>query len=123
MKFLLDTNFVIGLNNLDPNILAKLQELRVDYKDCCISVITYLEVLGFSGNTEDDIQAFKELMGYFTCSQLTNDIQQQTISLRRKHKIKLPDSIILATAQVHDLKILTFDQKLMKYSDKTSQKL
>ncbi len=39
-----------------------------------------------------------------------------TISLRKKHKIKLPDSIILATAEVHGLKLLTLDQKLNNYS-------
>jgi predicted nucleic acid-binding protein len=39
--------------------------------------------------------------------QLTNDIVQKTIEIRRKVKIKLPDAIIAATAIVHNLTLLS----------------
>ena len=36
---------------------------------------------------------------------------EQTITLRKKHKIKLPDAIIAATALVHNLTLLTRNEK------------
>jgi toxin FitB len=42
-----------------------------------------------------------------SCFQLPRPIVEQTILLRKKHKIKTPDAIIAATALVHDLTIIT----------------
>jgi predicted nucleic acid-binding protein len=38
---------------------------------------------------------------------LTNDIAEQTIQIRKAHKIKLPDAVIGATALVKQLTIVT----------------
>jgi len=38
---------------------------------------------------------------------LTNSIADQTILIRRQHKIKLPDAIIAATALVNNFQLIT----------------
>lgn len=39
--------------------------------------------------------------------QLSGAIVNQTIEIRKVHKIKLPDAIISATALVHDFKLIS----------------
>ncbi|WP_431215143.1 PIN domain-containing protein [Puia sp. P3] len=41
------------------------------------------------------------------CSELDKDTKTKTVSLRKGHKIKLPDAIIAATAIVNGLTLLT----------------
>lgn len=116
VKYLLDTNFVIGLHQFDEKVIEVIKHQKIDYQCCAISVITYLEVLGFTGHSEADKHSLRNLLSLFTCFELTKPIQQQTIEIRQTRKIKLPDAIILATAQVHSLALMTFDKKLLNYS-------
>lgn len=110
--YLLDTNFVIDLHKREPAILAKLVDNAIQFSDCYISVITRLEVLGYTELSEQDKIYFEQLLAKFTLIELTPVIQQQTIEIRQTHKIKLPDSIILATAVLHQLNLLSSDIKL-----------
>ena len=42
---------------------------------------------------------------------IDNKIIEETISIRKTHKIKLPDAIIAATCMVNGLEILTLNTK------------
>lgn len=42
---------------------------------------------------------------------LTDTVIQQTIKLRKQHKIKLPDAIIAASAMANDLSLITRNTK------------
>ncbi|MEM6264058.1 MAG: PIN domain-containing protein [Bacteroidota bacterium] len=50
---------------------------------------------------------FKILSISLTYYHFSESIVAQTISLRKHHKIKLPDAIIAATALVHNLTLIT----------------
>lgn len=71
-----------------------------------ISIITKIEVLGFKMDRQD-----ARLMGEFVDSAyvigLTDAIADKTIELRKKHKIKLPDAVIAATALVQGLVLIS----------------
>ena len=41
---------------------------------------------------------------------LTDSVRDETIRLRRKTKLKLPDAIIVASALIHDAILLTNDK-------------
>jgi predicted nucleic acid-binding protein len=50
------------------------------------------------------------VLDFVSCSNIitmSDDIVNKTIEIRRKHKKKLPDSIIAATAIIHKLTIAT----------------
>lgn len=89
MRYLLDTNFIIGLHKFD-NAINFIKKNKIDYQTCAISVITYLEALGFQGHNEADKLTMSNILSLFTCVQLTNPIQQKTILIRQQNKIKLP---------------------------------
>ncbi|MBI1766756.1 MAG: type II toxin-antitoxin system VapC family toxin [Bacteroidetes bacterium] len=68
-----------------------------------ISVINKIEALGFSIVNNGIV----ELVNSSTVIGLTDEIINQTIVIRREHKIKLPDAIIAATALVFELTLVT----------------
>jgi predicted nucleic acid-binding protein len=72
-----------------------------------ISIINKIELLGFSIVTPEII----EFTDSTNIINLTEDVANQTISLRKKRKIKLPDAIIAATALTHNLTLISRNSK------------
>ncbi|MEZ0540589.1 type II toxin-antitoxin system VapC family toxin [Fibrella arboris] len=93
-KFLIDTNAIIDFseNKLPASGKAFLSEILDS--EPCISVVTKIELLGFAGIGQPIIDFVNESL----VIGLTDEVVEQTIALRKKHKIKLPDAIIAATA-------------------------
>jgi predicted nucleic acid-binding protein len=105
--YLLDTNTVIYyLNAALPPAAMQLMHTVVD-GGCYISVITKVELLGFSFSSLKEQQAVETFVAGVTVLGLDDDIVNATIATRRGHKIKLPDAFIAATTLVYDLTLLT----------------
>lgn len=62
------------------------------------SIINKIELLGFDNLTSDEEVRFTELIDAANIYELHSEIVSQTIEIRKKYKIKLPDAIIAATA-------------------------
>ena len=75
VKFLLDTNIMIGVLNRSAPVMSLLTQKQVA------------------------IEQF---------------IEDATIAFRQKYRTKLPDAIIAATAECHQLELLTLDATLAK---------
>lgn len=102
-NYLIDTNVIIDFakNQLPEDSTSFLADL-ID-NEPKISVINKIELLGFT-HTSQPIADFIEASLVFT---LDDNVVDKTIELRKKHKIKLPDAIIAATAIVHQLTLIT----------------
>lgn len=83
---------------------------------CAISVVNYIEVLGFEQLPEDEA-SFRQLLSCFVRYPLSESITTKTIELRKRHKIKFADCVILATALCHHLELITFDEVLQRKYD------
>jgi predicted nucleic acid-binding protein len=110
LVFLLDTNVVIGLLNNRQAATA----LVGDAKLVCLAIsqITRIELLSFHAlgiEAEAQVHRFVRTVKVI---ELDDQIEAATIALRRRARLKLPDSIIGATAQVHGLTLLTLDERL-----------
>ncbi|MCC8408942.1 type II toxin-antitoxin system VapC family toxin [Mucilaginibacter sp. UR6-1] len=68
-----------------------------------ISIITKIEVLGHPSST-DTLNSFIDQSNIWG---LTEKVTAQTIYLRKRYKIKLPDAIIASTAIVNDAILVT----------------
>jgi len=103
---LIDTNAVIDY------LGKKLPVTGMDFMDSVInavpnvSVITKIEVLGFNAPFEYD-QLLIGFMNDAAIFDLTDSIVDTTIGIRKKHKTKLPDAVIAATALVYDLVLIS----------------
>jgi predicted nucleic acid-binding protein len=113
-KFLLDTNAVITL--LNGNIKNK--DLPItDQSGLFISIITRMELLAFSSLTETEEKQIRDFLNYnISTVSINNHIEETAIQIRRTGGLKLPDSIIAATAIVLDTVLLTDDKTLLKFN-------
>ncbi len=116
-KYLLDTNILIGMLNRQPDTLILLRDHNATTGNSGYSVITRIELLGFPKITPQDIQTTEGLLATIVRYPLITAIEDRAIQLRRSAQFKLPDIIILATAQIHGLQLLTLDQRLAAWAD------
>lgn len=102
-RILLDSNILIQLVNNE--ILSS----EIFFEDCeySVSVITYMEVMGFQFKNESEEKTFEEIFKKFKMYFLDNDIVSQVIRIRKRKKIKLSDAIIAATCLAFDAFLMT----------------
>ena len=112
-RYLLDTNFILGILKSDPRVLAEASARQLHVGACSYSAITRMELLGFHGITQEEVALIKQKLDRLTYLPLTGNIEDAVIGLRQTRKIKLPDAIIAATALCSDLELLTLDQQLL----------
>ncbi|AEG31671.1 type II toxin-antitoxin system VapC family toxin [Thiomicrospira cyclica] len=105
-KYLLDTNVVIYFFNglTDDGTLVDI--LRSSFN---ISIITKIEFLSWQKLLSDVALNDKaiEFISNATVYELDEVVANRTIINRQHYKIKTPDAIIGATAQVHGFEIVT----------------
>jgi len=100
-----DSNIIIDILADRP---AASEELR-RYADVAISIVTWIEVMaGTSPEREASIRAM--LNGYRIIG-LDGDVAERAAVIRRERRIKLPDAIIQATAEVHGLTLVTRNER------------
>ncbi len=106
MKYLFDSNILIyhlrgSLNQRGSDLIPEGLTGAGAY-----SIISKIELLGFQKTSVEEQQARLFLSGLQEL-ELTSDIAEQTIQLRKNHKIKLPDAAIAASARFHQLTLIT----------------
>ncbi|WP_019866081.1 type II toxin-antitoxin system VapC family toxin [Methylovulum miyakonense] len=112
IKYLLDTNVIIGMYQKTPAVLALLADKNININECAYSSITKMELLSFPAITESEIASINSLLDRMLYLNISEKIEKLAIAFRRVHKTKLPDSIIAATAQALKIELLTLDRKL-----------
>lgn len=107
-QYLIDTNAVIDyLSKKLPDSGMKLMNSIIDDMPG-VSVITKIEVLGFNA-PEEHYKLLSEFMNDVIVMELSDSVADKSIDIRKKHKTKLPDAIIAATAIIHNLNLVTSD--------------
>jgi predicted nucleic acid-binding protein len=103
-NILLDTNIVLYLLSGDK-VLADL----LFGKKLYLSFINQLKLLGFKGIVRDQYTEINKFIKECIVIDINEEIKNKVIELRRTTRLKLPDSIILATAQYLNIPIITSD--------------
>jgi hypothetical protein len=105
-KYLLDTNIVIYFFNGITDDESLVDMLKDSFN---ISIITKIEFLSWQKLSSDEKlnQKAIEFISNATIYELDEVVANQTIRNRQQYKIKTPDAIIGATAQVHGFEIVT----------------
>jgi predicted nucleic acid-binding protein len=106
-SYLIDTNIIIDFSENRLPLNAKLFVAEVIDNEPNISIINKIELLGFSLVTPEII----EFTDSTNIINLTKDVANQTIKLRKNRKIKLPDAIIASTALAHNLTLISRNTK------------
>ncbi len=108
LKFLLDTNAIISI----------LRDVRpIDGITYFFSIITELELLTYKYLTEKEIKNIQIFCNKDGRINIDDLVMKNTIFLRKKYNIKLPDAIICATSYSYDLNLVTNDKKLWQINE------
>jgi len=111
-KILVDTNILLYYLNGDKT-LANMLDKRHIY----VSFISELELLSYSSITKKDTKAIKALLEDCTIININESVKKTAILLRINYQVKLPDAIIMATANYLDLPIITADTDFKKVQE------
>lgn len=106
MSQLFDTNILIDHLN---GITKATREIKRS-GDPAISMITWIEVMT-GAVSEDEETVLRSFLSNFSCLPVTDAVAERAALNRRQKKIKLPDAIILATAEVANRHLVTRNVK------------
>jgi|SRR5450631_2919331 len=105
VKALFDTNILVDYLNAVPEARAELQR----YTEKAVSIVTWMEVM--VGADQDLEAATRSFLRGFDIVAVDEQVAERAVSLRRSHRIKLPDAVIWATAQAHAMLLVTRNTK------------
>jgi predicted nucleic acid-binding protein len=103
---LLDTNILIDHLN---GISKATKEIRRS-SDPAISIITWIEVMAGAATAEEE-GLLKSFLANFESLPLTDAVAERAALNRRQRRIKMPDAIILATADLSGRDLVTRNVK------------
>lgn len=105
-RYLLDTNVISKYLNdkLDVNTTNLLEFVSPE-----LSIISKIELLSWTNYSTEELSVIHEFISDSIVHDLNGIIVNQTIDIRKKYKIKLPDAIIAATAITNNLVLISFD--------------
>ncbi|MEO6832884.1 MAG: type II toxin-antitoxin system VapC family toxin [Chitinophagaceae bacterium] len=103
---LLDTNAILYILNGDK-VLAELLNGEKLYA----SIISEMELLSFPTLTIEERQKIQSFLSEFEIVGISEVIRDQTIEVKKRTHLKLPDSIIAATAIALKIPLISADKQ------------
>jgi predicted nucleic acid-binding protein len=111
-KYLLDTNIVLYILNGDEDLVTFLNNQQLH-----ISVITEMELLSFPNISNQESEDISDFIKDLEIIPLNEHVKNIAISTRKIHKLKLPDSIVAASAIANNIQMITADRQFNKIND------
>ena len=105
VKALFDTNILIDYLRGIPAADRELSR----FEQKAISLITWMEVL--VGTPAEHLGPTRAFLDGFDLGPIDPRVANQAVALRRMHRLKLPDAIVWASAQINDMLLVTRDTK------------
>jgi predicted nucleic acid-binding protein len=103
LKALFDSNILIDFLRDVPAATAELKRHARESKS--ISLVTWIEVM--AGATTANESETRRFLEEFIVLSIDEDVAERSVLIRRERRMKLPDAIIWATAQVHGRLLVT----------------
>jgi len=101
VRALIDTNILIDFLRGVPEANRELDR----YESPLISLITWIEVM--AGTTAETEIAARAFLATFELVEIDARIAESAVQIRKAKRLKLPDALIAATAQVHQCLLVT----------------
>ena len=111
-KIWIDTNIALYFLGGDATLATAL-----DQKEIHLSVISEMEVLAYPKISDAEIKDVKTFFSDCTIIELTTPIKERAILIRRTYNLKLPDSIIAASAIEANIPLISADSIFKRISE------
>ena len=111
-SLLLDTNIILYILNGDETLAEILR-----FKKLYISFITQLEILSYTKISQEQKLQINAFLNECLIVDINDRIKDIVIDIRRKYKLKLPDSIIAATALHLTIPLISADKNFVKIQE------
>lgn len=102
-KALLDSNVIIDASKGK----LSLKNIIDKYDSIYTSIICYIEVMGYNFDDEQEKLAIEKILQIIPILNFDKEIADIAIGFRKKTKIKLPDALIIATAEKMHTDLIT----------------
>jgi len=123
-KIVYGVNYAIKRATINSNIIIYAAEPGYDEvhefitkQDSAVSVISKVEVLGYHQLKRENRQKLERIFQLMPILTLSNTLIDKAISLRQTQKKFLGDSLIAATALIHELTVVTANTKDFDWID------
>ena len=111
MQYTLDTNSILYYLRNQKNLNKHFVFIVQGSSPISLSVIAKIELFSYPELQDDEAKEIQGFIKDFRIDELDNVIVDQTIKIRKKYKLKLPDAIIAATALVNNSTLITHNKK------------
>lgn len=111
-RFLLDTNIIIYILNGDEIIAGYLSK-----KILHTSIICEIELFGSKSLLPKEEKQIKNFLQEFIITTIDQSIKELAILFRKKYSLKIPDSIVAATAVSLDIPLVTADKQFKQVNE------
>jgi len=101
--YLIDSNILIYHLGAKPEAVAFIRE---HFEESFLSLVSYYEVLNYPMEPGQE-KRVREFLEIFPLLGVDREIVERALENRKRHRIKMADNFIAATAQCHDLKVVT----------------
>ena len=112
MKAIFDSDVLIDF--LQGLVQAR-DEIK-KYSEPCYSVISWMEVMS-GAETSDETTSARRFLSAMKMVNVTGAIAEKAVEIRKANRVKLPDAIILATADIEGCILVTRNIKDFDASD------
>ncbi|MBI2484323.1 type II toxin-antitoxin system VapC family toxin [Candidatus Uhrbacteria bacterium] len=109
--YTLDTNAIIYYLKDDQAAVSFFDVATRSASPLYVSTITEVELFGFSSLNFPEFEAINQLLNTVTIIPLDSRVARIAGSLRRQYHVKVPDSIIAATALVTHTTLVTRNER------------
>lgn len=106
MKAFVDTNILIDYL---AGVSKAKKELAL-YSEVHVSLITWMEIL-VGAKDEDEEKEIKNFLLSFKVCEISQNIAERSVKIRKDLKVRLPDAIVLASAEELGLLLVTRNSK------------
>ena len=80
IKYLLDTNFILGLLKATPEVLATVTDRDLSASSCAYSAVTRMELLGYPNISSDEELLINDRLSKFTYLPISSEVENLAIN-------------------------------------------
>jgi predicted nucleic acid-binding protein len=110
-RYLIDTNAIQDYLQESYPEKGLIKMDKILSLEANISIISKIEILSYTPENEEFAIKLQSFVGNCNLYYLDEDVIENTINLRKAHRMKIGDAIIASTAQLYNFTIVTNNER------------